>query len=112
MAGKDARRGTERAGDEMADRYATEMFTEEALNVIDTGKRRGGPMFLMVSHLAVHAGNKGPLHLDVANKTHNDVRFGYIADENRRLYAGKDDIDKHTRGSICTDTPNIRLCPF
>lgn len=89
MTGKDARRGFERAGNEMAERYATEVFTEEALKIIASHKHQENPMFLMVSHLAPHTGNPGPNLLEVSNKTNNDMKFSYIANENRRLYAGK-----------------------
>lgn len=89
MTGKDARRGLKRAGDEMVDRYATDVFTEEAIKTIESSKERENPMFLMISHLAVHSGNKGPHFLEVSNKTYNDIRFDYIKTESRRLYAGK-----------------------
>lgn len=88
MVGKDARRGFERAGDEMVDRYATDIFTDEANKVIKLCKNNGKPMFLMVSHLAVHTGVPGPNILEVSNKTHNDIRFDYIENKERRLYAG------------------------
>lgn len=89
MNGIDARRGFERAGSEMdRDRYATDVFTEEALKIIESSKQKNTKMFLMVSHLAVHSGNKGPNHLEVSNKTYNDEAFSYIENENRRLYAG------------------------
>lgn len=89
MIGKDARRGLERAGNEMVNRYATDVFTEEAQNIIKLSKHKDKPMFLMVSHLAVHSGNAGPNLLEVSNKTLNNERFGYIKNEDRRLYAGK-----------------------
>lgn len=89
MSGKDARRGFEKAGHEMAGRYATDVFTEEAQNVIKACKHKENPLFLMLSHLAVHSGNAGPNILEVSNKTYNDIRFNYIENENRRLYAGK-----------------------
>lgn len=89
MTGKDARRGFERAGNEMDERYATEVFTEEALKIIASHKHQETPMFLMVSHLAPHTGNPGPNLLEVSNKTYNDMKFSYIENENRRLYAGK-----------------------
>lgn len=93
MSGIDARRGFERAGNEMdRERYATDVFTEEALKIIESSKRQNTKMFLMVSHLAVHSGNRGPNHLEVLNKTYNDEAFGYIENENRRLYAGENNI--------------------
>lgn len=73
----------------MVDRYATNVFTEEARKVIESCKHQKNPMFLMVSHLAVHSGNPGPNLLEVSNKSLNDERFSYIEDKSRRLYAGK-----------------------
>lgn len=89
MVGIDARRGLKKAGNEMINRYATDVFTEEATKVIKSFKHQQAPMFLMVSHLAVHSGNHGLNHLEVSNKTQNDIRFDYIQNENRQLFAGK-----------------------
>lgn len=89
MSGTDARRGFERAGNEMVNRYATEIFTEEANKVIESCKNQIKPMFLMVSHLAVHTGVPGPNLLEVSNITNNDIRFNYIDNKERRLFAGK-----------------------
>jgi len=101
MSGIDARRGFERAGNEMdRDRYATDVFTEEARKIIEASKRENTKMFLMVSHLAVHSGNSGPNHLEVLNKTYNDEAFGYIENENRRLYAGENNIVILNNGTI------------
>lgn len=88
MSGKDARRGFERIGDQMVDRYATEIFTQEARKVIESCKDEKKPMFLMISHLAVHTGDPGPNLLEVSNKTYNDEIFNYIENKDRRLYAG------------------------
>jgi len=89
MSGIDARRGFKRVGSEMNhDRYATDVFTDEARKVIELSKRGNTKMFLIVSHLAVHSGNAGPNHLEVSNKTYNDEAFSYIENENRKLYAG------------------------
>lgn len=89
MSGKDARRGFEKVGNEMTDRYATEIFTEESQKVIESCKQHNKPMFLMISHLAVHTGDPGPNILEVSNKTQNDIRFNYIENKSRQLYAGK-----------------------
>lgn len=89
MSGKDARRGFDRAGDEMINKYATDIFTEEAIKLIDSHKHQEKPMFLMVSHLAVHTGDPGPNLLEVSNKTYNDEQFKYIKNKDRRLFAGK-----------------------
>lgn len=89
MCGRDARRGMNRAGEELGNRYATDVFTEEAVKVIESCKHREKPMFLMVSHLAVHTGCPGPNLLEVSNKTSNDIRFNYIENKERRFFAGK-----------------------
>lgn len=89
MIGKDARRGIEKAGNETVDKYVTDMFTDEAIKIIKSCKYNDNPMFLIVSHLAVHSGNVGPNHLEVPNKKQNDMIFDYIENENRRLYAGR-----------------------
>lgn len=80
-----------KAGNEMIDRYATDIFTEEAQKVIESCKHQKNPMFLMISHLAVHSGNPGPNLLEVSNKTFNNEKFSYIENENRKLYAGKNE---------------------
>lgn len=66
--------------------YATEVFTKRAEAIInnhDTIK----PLFLLFSHLAAHTGSDG-IELGIENVTDNDIKFGYIRDERRRLYAG------------------------
>lgn len=64
--------------------YATDLFTGEAVRIIENHPR-DKPMFLYLSHLAVHAGNDGKL-LEAPQEVIN--RFGYITDPNRRTYAG------------------------
>lgn len=66
-------------------KYSTDIFTDEAVRLIrhhDTEQ----PMFMYMAHLAPHTGNiKNPLQApdeDVA-------RFSYIADPERRVYAGE-----------------------
>lgn len=63
--------------------YATDVFTEYAVNTIQNHEL-GTPLFMMVSHLAVHSGNEGkPLEApqDAINK------LKHIVDANRRTYA-------------------------
>ena len=65
--------------------YATDLFTEEAEHVIRNHNTEK-PLFLLLSHLAVHTGNEdNPLEApeDEVNK------FMYIKDPKRRKYAGK-----------------------
>jgi arylsulfatase B len=65
--------------------YATEVFTDEALRIIQQHDEYR-PLFLYLSHLAVHAGNAGKL-LEAPQEVIN--RFRHIKEPNRRTYAGK-----------------------
>ena len=66
-------------------RYSTDLFTSAA-EVIIQYHNTEKPLFLLLSHLAVHSGNKDqPLQ---APKEVID-KFSYIKDEQRRIYAGK-----------------------
>lgn len=63
--------------------YATEYFTEEAVKVINNHSKKG-PLFLLMSHLAVHTGNEdNPMQApqEEVNK------FTHITDPKRRIYA-------------------------
>ena len=86
MVGVDARRNLRHAGNDFSAKYATDVFTQEAVNVIRKHDPKE-PLYLEVSHVAVHAvqGN----YLQVRNETENDQKYGYIGDKNRRLFAGK-----------------------
>jgi hypothetical protein len=70
---------------DLSGRYATDVFTEEAVRIIqehDTST----PLFLYLAHLACHSGNIGKLleaPQDVIDK------FSHIIEPNRRTYAGK-----------------------
>ncbi|PNF27139.1 hypothetical protein B7P43_G08558 [Cryptotermes secundus] len=82
LSGHDFRRNMDTAWN-LEGQYATEVFTEEALRIIeqhDTGK----PLFLYLSHLAVHAGNTGKL-LEAPQEIINTFR--HIKEPNRRTYA-------------------------
>lgn len=64
--------------------YATDVFTDEAVDTIlnhDNSK----PLFLYMSHLAVHAGNDAKL-LEAPQEVIN--QFRYISNAGRRTYAG------------------------
>lgn len=66
-------------------KYATDSFTDYAVKTIeehDVSK----PLFLMISHLAVHTANKGK-YLEAPQETVN--KFGHVEDSNRRTYAGE-----------------------
>lgn len=83
MTGFDMRRNDTLAWDTVG-RYSTRLFTEEAVRIIEEHDK-SEPLFLLLSHLAVHAGNSDdpiqppPLYED---------RFEYIEDPNRRRFAG------------------------
>ncbi|XP_045133801.1 arylsulfatase B-like isoform X2 [Portunus trituberculatus] len=81
--GYDMRRNMDVASDAYG-KYATDLFTEEAVNVINE-HNKSQPLFLYLAHLAVHSGNPyAPLQApaDVVAK------FAYIKNENRRKFAG------------------------
>lgn len=64
--------------------YATEVFTEQAVNIIRSHEDNK-PLFLMVTHLAPHAANNGKI-LEAPQSVID--RFKHIPDSNRRTYAG------------------------
>ncbi|KAL3266708.1 hypothetical protein HHI36_010869 [Cryptolaemus montrouzieri] len=64
-------------------KYATDLFTEYGVNVIQNHDV-STPLFLMMSHLAVHSGNEGK-PLEAPQETIN--KFKHIVDANRRTYA-------------------------
>lgn len=66
-------------------RYATDVFTDEAVSVIQQHDQRL-PLFMYLAHLAVHAGNSGKL-LEAPQEEID--KFRHIADPNRRTYAGQ-----------------------
>lgn len=85
MIGIDARRDFERAGNEFAEKYITDVYTNEAVKIIKNHDSRT-PLFLDLSHVAVHA-VKGNF-LQVRDEKKNDQDFKYIDDEQRRRLAG------------------------
>uniref|UniRef100_A0A1B6E1L1 Sulfatase N-terminal domain-containing protein n=1 Tax=Clastoptera arizonana TaxID=38151 RepID=A0A1B6E1L1_9HEMI len=100
VSGIDAHRNTEDAWQELVGKYATDVFTEEAVNIINNhhGEK---PLYLQVSHLAVHAGNGGTT-LEVRDKEDTLTKFDYIKDYNRRLYSGMIQALDDSVGSIVT----------
>ncbi|XP_055855436.1 arylsulfatase B-like [Episyrphus balteatus] len=63
--------------------YATEYFTEEAIKVVK-GHDKNQPLFLLMSHLAVHTGNEdNPMQAPPEEV----AKFGHISDPKRRTYA-------------------------
>ncbi|XP_055385578.1 arylsulfatase B-like [Condylostylus longicornis] len=63
--------------------YATDLFTQESINVIKN-HNASKPLFLMVTHLAAHSGNED----DPFEAPPEEIsKFKYIKDPNRRIYA-------------------------
>jgi hypothetical protein len=70
---------------DLSGRYATDVFTEEAVRIIETHPT-SSPLFLYLAHLACHSGNIGKLleaPMDAIDM------FGHIIEPNRRTFAGK-----------------------
>lgn len=83
--GYDFRRNTEVIHDVAPGKYATDLFTEEALKVIKKHDCEKKPLFLMLNHLAPHTGNDYDLMQAPASEV---AKFNYIADPKRRVLAG------------------------
>lgn len=64
--------------------YSTDLFTEEAVNVIES-HNTSDPLFLYVAHLAVHSAN---MYQFLQAPKEIIKKFSYIKDVNRRTYAG------------------------
>jgi hypothetical protein len=82
--GYDMRRNLEVAEDARG-LYSTDLFTEEAVRIIEEHDYNSSSLFLYLAHLAPHAGNyENPLQApeDAVG------RFSHIGDPSRRKYAG------------------------
>lgn len=67
-------------------KYSTDLFTNEAVHIIETHDSHKGPLFLYLSHLAPHTGNPE----DPFQAPDEEVaKFAYIEDPERRMYAGR-----------------------
>lgn len=64
--------------------YATEYFTNETIKIIENHDTEASPLFILLSHLAPHAGNED----DPMQSLDYGHRFDYIGDENRKILAG------------------------
>jgi len=65
--------------------YATEAFTSEAKRIIEKHDK-SKPLFMVLSHLAVHTGNEdNPMQAPEEEV----AKFAHIKDPKRRTYAGK-----------------------
>ncbi|XP_067013842.2 arylsulfatase B [Anabrus simplex] len=67
-------------------KYATELFTEEAEQIIRQ-HNKDRPLFLYLSHLACHNGNDS-IPLQVPSVRQNTRMFRHISHPKRQLYAG------------------------
>lgn len=68
-------------------RYATDLFTEKAVETINKhSENSNDPLFMMITHVAPHIGNdRDPMQ--APEKEIN--KFKYIQDKIRRIYAAK-----------------------
>ncbi|XP_051172962.1 arylsulfatase B-like isoform X2 [Leptopilina boulardi] len=80
--GFDMRRNMSIAWD-TAGKYSTDLFTDEAIRLIDEHDQRD-PMFMYLAHLAPHTGNQdNPFQAP----DEEIAKFSYIQDPERRIYA-------------------------
>jgi hypothetical protein len=71
--------------DDARDRYSTDLFTDEAITIINRHDTKNSSLFLYLSHLAPHAANyENPLQAP----QDSIKKFTYIRDHDRRKYAG------------------------
>ncbi|KAG7202809.1 hypothetical protein KM043_009967 [Ampulex compressa] len=78
MSGYDMHRGDDPAYG-LPREYATDLFTDEAIKIIEHHELPR-PLYLQISHLAVHAPLESP-------DEHDDKDFSHIRDPSRRKYA-------------------------
>lgn len=81
MSGYDMHRGDAPAHG-ITDKYVTDLFTDEALRIIQYHESNR-PLYLQISHLAVHAPVESPHEYDFDH----DKYFTHLRDPNRRKYA-------------------------
>nr|UNO37564.1 sulf3b [Psylliodes hospes] len=87
--------------------YATELFNKKSLEVIDkhdTDK----PLFLMVAHLAGHAGENGT-ELGVPDQARTDKLYNYIASPERRQYADLINLMDQSVGDVVAKLSQKRM---
>lgn len=83
--GYDLRQNQEIVKNRPTGEYATDLFTREAVNVIER-HNSANPLFLMVTHLSPHAGNEdAPMQAPIEEIN----KFSYIKNEKRRTLAGE-----------------------
>lgn len=79
MSGYDMHRGDDPAYG-LSDKYATDLFTQEAIRIIEQHELPR-PLYLQLSHLAVHAPLESPQDYG------KNMEFMHIREPNRRKYA-------------------------
>lgn len=79
MSGYDMHRGDDPAYG-LSDKYATDLFTQEAVRIIENHELPR-PLYLQLSHLAVHAPLESP------HEFYKDRDFMHIREPNRRKFA-------------------------
>lgn len=67
--------------------YATDVFTKEAIKIIENHDNKK-PLFLLVSHLAIHSADERA-HKHLQPKEEDLKKFSYIKNEKRRKLAGE-----------------------
>lgn len=83
MSGFDLHRGDSPAHG-TPNQYATELFTNEALKIIDNHDINH-PLYLQLNHLGVHAPLERPTRV---MNGYEDDKFKHIVDRSRKTYAG------------------------
>lgn len=86
MSGYDMHRGDNPAYG-LTEGYATDLFTDEAMKIIQRHEPPR-PLYLQISHLAVHAPLESP---DDYHRNQDEEQFKHIREVNRRKYASKCD---------------------
>lgn len=97
MTGYDMHRGDNPAYG-LTEEYATDLFTDEAMKIIQRHEPPR-PLYLQISHLAVHAPLESP---DDYRRNHEDEQFKHIREVNRRKYASMyNHVYLKTHGFCC-----------
>lgn len=84
--GIDARSNFTKAGDKFEGKYATDVYTDEAISTINRHDKTK-PLFLDLSYSAPHAISNS--RVQVKDEDQVNKKFAYIEEVQRRLYAGK-----------------------
>ncbi|CAH0383325.1 unnamed protein product [Bemisia tabaci] len=84
--GYDCYRDGERRKEEVVGKYLTDVYTEEAVKIINNHEGSERPLFLLISHLAPHTGAIGVL--ESRDEAVTSKKYRYIKDPLRRTYAG------------------------